>query len=206
MGKKIAEVMKKENQNFINGARGKGFSEELASEVFALIEPFAGYAFNKAHATSYALIAYQTAYLKANYPEEYMTALLMAYFGDADRVTIVVSECRRLGIKVLPPDINRSKALFAIEKDKRDDGDTVRADGGKERGPGRNRAIISEREKSGPYKSVEDLCRRANLSGVNRRVLESLIRAGALDCLGDRGTLNANVTRILDLYQRQGTS
>jgi DNA polymerase-3 subunit alpha len=85
MGKKIAEVMKKERQNFINGAKKNGYSEELANEVFALIEPFAGYAFNKAHATSYALIAYQTAYLKANYPEEYITALLMAYFGDSER-------------------------------------------------------------------------------------------------------------------------
>jgi len=203
MGKKIPEVMKKERQNFINGARKKGFSEELANEVFALIEPFAGYAFNKAHATSYALIAYQTAYLKANYPEEYITALLMAYFGDADRVTVVVGECHRLGIKVLPPDINRSQALFAIEKD----GDSTAVRFGltaiKNVGVGAVESIIDEREKGGPYKSVEDLCRRADLSGVNRRVLESLIRAGALDSLGDRATLNANIPRILELYQRQ---
>jgi DNA polymerase-3 subunit alpha len=203
MGKKIPEVMKKERQNFINGAKKKGFSEELANEVFALIEPFAGYAFNKAHATSYALIAYQTAYLKANYPEEYITALLMAYFGDSDRVTVAVSECHRLGIKVLPPDINRRQVLFAIEKD----GDVTAVRFGltaiKNVGVGAVESIIDEREKDGPYKSVEDLCRRADLSAVNKRVLESLIRAGAMDGLGDRATLNANASRILELYQRQ---
>ncbi|MCL2149412.1 MAG: DNA polymerase III subunit alpha [Dehalococcoidia bacterium] len=203
MGKKIPEVMKKERQNFINGAKKRGFSEELASEVFALIEPFAGYAFNKAHATSYALIAYQTAYLKANFPEEYITALLMAYVGDADRVTVAVSECQRLGIKVLPPDINRSQHLFAIEKE----GEGVAVRFGltaiKNVGTGAVKPIIDEREKNGPYKSVEDLCRRADLSTANRRVLESLIRAGAMDSLEDRATLNANVQRILELHQHQ---
>ena len=114
-----------------------------------------------------------------------------------------MSECRRLGIKVLPPDINRSKALFAIEKDNGATAIRFGLTAIKNVGLGAIEPIISEREQGGPYKSVEDLSRRANLSGVNRRVLESLIRAGALDCLGDRGTLNANVTRILDLYQRQ---
>ena len=203
MGKKIPEVMKKERQSFINGAKAKGYSEELANEVFALIEPFAGYAFNKAHATSYALIAYQTAYLKANYPAEYITALLMAYVGDADRVTVAVSECQRLGVKVLPPDINHSQSLFAIEQE----GDIKAVRFGltaiKNVGEGAVKNIIDEREKGGLYKSVEDICHRADLSGANRRVLESLIRAGAMDSLGDRATLDANVTRILELYQSQ---
>jgi len=203
MGKKITEVMKKERQNFINGAKKNGFSEELAGEVFALIEPFAGYAFNKAHATSYALIAYQTAYLKANYPEEYITALLMAYFGDADRVMVAVSECRRLGIKVLPPDINHSQVLFSIEKTSEVTAVRFGLTAIKNVGSGAVEPIIAEREKNGPYKSVEDLCRRADLSGANRRVLESLVRAGAMDSLCDRATLDANVSRILELYQRQ---
>jgi len=203
MGKKIPEVMKKERQNFINGAKKNGYPEDLAGEVFALIEPFAGYAFNKAHATSYALIAYQTAFLKANYPEEYITALLMAYFGDADRVTVAVSECRRLGIKVLPPDINHSQALFAIEKDSEVTAVRFGLTAIKNVGLGAVEPIIAEREKNGPYKSVEDLCRRADLSGTNRRVLESLIRVGALDGLGDRATLEANSSLILELYQRQ---
>ena len=203
MGKKIAEVMKKERQNFINGAIAKGYSEEIASEIFALIEPFAGYAFNKAHATSYALIAYQTAYLKANYPEEYITALLVAYFGDSDRVPIVINECHRLGIRVLPPDINRSQVLFSIDKGNGETAIRFGLTAVKNVGAGAVEPIIEEREKNGVYKSVEELCRRADLSGINRRVLESLIRAGALDCLGERGTLSANIGRILDLYQRQ---
>jgi DNA polymerase III subunit alpha len=204
MGKKIAEVMKKERRNFINGAKKSGYGEDIASEVFDLIEPFAGYAFNKAHATSYALIAYQTAYLKANYPVEYITALLMAYWGDADRVTTVVSDCRRLGIKVLPPDINKSQSLFSIEKQ---EGGAPAIRFGltaiKNVGLAAVQSIIEERSRGGEFNSIEDLCRRANLSAINRRVLESLIRAGAMDRLGDRGTLNANVQHILDLAQRQ---
>ncbi len=115
MGKKIAEVMQKERVRFMAGAKKKGFSLKVAEQVFALIEPFAGYAFNKAHSVSYALIAYQTAYLKANYPVEYMTALLLSHSGQQEKVATAVAECRRLGIKVLPPDINRSEASFTIE-------------------------------------------------------------------------------------------
>ncbi|GAG50118.1 unnamed protein product, partial [marine sediment metagenome] len=117
MGKKIPEVMKKEKRSFIAGAKKKGFSTEVAEEVFALIEPFAGYAFNKAHSVSYALIAYQTAYLKANYPAEYITALLITNADQLEKVASAVTECRRLKIPVLPPDINRSQASFVIEKD-----------------------------------------------------------------------------------------
>src|SRR4030042_4521214 len=104
MGKKVPEVMKKERNNFIAGAKENGFSADEANAVFDLIEPFAGYAFNKAHAVSYALIAYQTAYLKANYPVEYITAFLMANSGQAEKVFNAVSECRRLGITVRMPD------------------------------------------------------------------------------------------------------
>src|SRR4030043_180692 len=109
MGKKIPEVMKKERQNFVNGAKKNGVSAELAAEIFALIEPFAGYAFNKAHSVSYALIAYQTAYLKANYPAEYITAFLTIHAGEIEKAANAVAECRRLNITVVPPDINRSQ-------------------------------------------------------------------------------------------------
>jgi DNA polymerase-3 subunit alpha len=119
MGKKILDVLMKEKQSFIEGAKNRGFSKELAEQVFALIEPFAGYAFNKAHAASYALIAYQTAYLKANYPVEYMTALLTTHAGVTEKITTAIGECRRLGITVLPPDINRSRTHFSIERDER---------------------------------------------------------------------------------------
>ena len=204
MGKKVPEVMKKEKRNFIAGAKKNGFSAEVADEIFALIEPFAGYAFNKAHAVSYALIAYQTAYLKANYPVEYITAFLMANSGQLERMAVAVAECRRLGITVLPPDINRSQASFAIEKD----GDNVRGirfglTAIKNVGLGAIEPIIAERNKGGYFKSVEDLCRRVDLRGVNKRVMESLIKAGALDSLGSRGTLLHNVNRILSLAQRE---
>ena len=117
MGKKIPAVMKEEKRNFIAGAKKMGYTAELADEVFALIEPFAGYAFNKAHSVSYALIAYQTAYLKANYPAEYITAFLVTNADQLEKIATAVAECRRLGISVLPPDINRSQTSFSIEGD-----------------------------------------------------------------------------------------
>jgi DNA polymerase-3 subunit alpha len=204
MGKKIPEVMKKERRNFLAGAEKNGFSTKLAEEVFTLIEPFAGYAFNKAHAFSYALVAYQTAYLKANYPAEYMTALLMSHVGQPEKVASAVAECRRLGITVLPPDINYSQANFAIEPV--DSGaPTIRFGLAaiKNVGLGAVEPIITERLRGSQFKSIEDLCHRVDLRNVNRRVMESLIKAGALDCLGDRGTLLHNVSGILSLAQRE---
>jgi DNA polymerase-3 subunit alpha len=115
MGKKVAEVMKKEKRSFMAGAKKREFSNEVAEAVFALIEPFAGYAFNKAHAFSYALIAYQTAYLKANYPAEYMTAFLTIHAGELEKIAGAIAECRRLNINVLPPHINLSQIEFSIE-------------------------------------------------------------------------------------------
>jgi DNA polymerase-3 subunit alpha len=205
MGKKIPAVMKKERRNFITGAKKNGFSPEIAAEVFELIEPFAGYAFNKAHAVSYALIAYQTAYLKANYPVEYITAFLVANAGQPEKVANAIVECRRLGITVLPPDINHSQATFSIEDDDKDNASAIRfgLTAIKNVGLGAIDPIIAERNKGGEFRSVEDLCRRADLSGVNRRVLESLIKSGALDSLGSRGTLLNNTNRILSLAQQQ---
>ncbi len=204
MGKKISEVMKKEKRNFMAGAKKGGFSTEVASEVFALIEPFAGYAFNKAHAVSYALIAYQTAYLKANYPAEYITALLITNAGQPEKVASAVAECRRLGITVLPPDTNRSQATFSIEKEV-NNVSAIRfgLTAIKNVGLGAIEPIITERNKGGDFKSIEDLCRRCDLHGVNKRVMESLIKAGALDSLGDRGTLLHNINSILSLAQRE---
>jgi len=203
MGKKIPEVMKKERRRFIDGAKKNGFSTEVASQVFDLIEPFAGYAFNKAHSVSYALIAYQTAYLKANYPAEYITAFLIIHAGQPEKAASAVAECRRLGITVLPPDINRSQVTFSIEKD----GDAPAIRFGlaaiKNVGPGAVEPIVAQRSAGGEFKSIEDLCRRCDLRGVNRRVVESLIKAGAFDSLGNRGTLVNNVNRILSLAQRE---
>ena len=203
MGKKIPEVMKKERRNFMAGAKQNGFSPEVASDVFALIEPFAGYAFNKAHSVSYALIAYQTAYLKANYPAEYMAAFLIIHVGQPEKAADAAAECRRLGITLLAPDINRSGVTFTIEKD----GETPAIRFGlaaiKNVGAGAMEPVVTERERGGEFKSVEDLCRRCDLHGVNRRVIESLIKAGAFDALGSRGTLLNSVNRILSLAQRE---
>ncbi|MBI4294917.1 MAG: DNA polymerase III subunit alpha [Chloroflexi bacterium] len=203
MGKKIPEVMKKERQNFIAGACQRGFSIELAEQVFGLIEPFAGYAFNKAHSVSYAMIAYQTAYLKANYPVEYMTALLITSTGQLEKAGSAIAECRRLGITVLPPDINHSQLEFTIESQDSNSAIRFGLAAIKNVGASAVEPLLATRRQGGPFKSVEDLCRRADLRGMNKRVLESLIKAGALDCLGRRGALLQNLDRILSLAQRE---
>jgi DNA polymerase-3 subunit alpha len=205
MGKKIAEVMRKEKRNFINGAKKQNYPAELAEEVFALIEPFAGYAFNKAHSVSYALIAYQTAYLKANYTAEYITAFLTIHAGQLEKIAGAIAECRRLNIEVLSPDINRSQLAFSIESNGSGQ-PSIRFGLGSIKNVGASaiEPLIKERNANGEYKSIEDLCRRANLQSVNRRVMESLIKAGALDCLEKRGTLLNSITRILSLAQREG--
>jgi DNA polymerase III subunit alpha len=205
MGKKIPEVMQKEKVNFINGAKKLGYSEEIAEEIFALILPFAGYAFNKAHSVSYALIAYQTAYLKANFPSEYMTAFLISASDDLEKMGTAIAECKRLKVAVLPPDVNKSEAVFAIE----DSGDIAKPSirfglaAIKNVGPGAIEPLITERNKNGPFKSIEDFCRRADPQTTNRRVLESLVKAGAFDQFGDRGALLNNIDRILSLAQTE---
>jgi DNA polymerase-3 subunit alpha len=212
MGKKIPGVMKKEERNFITGAKKKGIPPELAQEVFSLIEPFAGYAFNKAHSVSYGLIAYCTAYLKANYPIEYMVAFLNTYSDNMERVRSAIAECRRLGIKVLPPDINRSYASFVIETSP----STPSPVNGEGRGEVAIRFglasiknvgfspiehILSGRDSEGDFKSVEDFCYRTDLRNINKKVLESLIKVGVFDSLGSRKTLLESLNKIISLSQ-----
>ena len=203
MGKKIPEVMRKERNHFIAGARKKGFSQELAKEVFDLIEPFAGYAFNKAHSVSYAMIAYQTAYFKANYPAEFMTAVLTMNMGQPEKISSAISECRRLGIPVLPPDISKSSSMFSIEAAADQKGIRFGLGAIKNVGLGAVEPIIASREEGGEFKSIEDFCRRSDLRAINKRALESLIKVGALDSLGSRGSLLASIDRILSLAQRE---
>jgi DNA polymerase III subunit alpha len=206
MGKKIAEKMRGERDNFVRGAVAKGYSKQDASAIFDLIEPFAGYAFNKAHATCYGTISYQTAYLKANFPVEYMTAVLMLAAnhpaGLAERVGQAVTECARLGVRILGPDVNASRTNFSREAGAaaiRFGLATV-----KNVGEGVAEAIIAAREADGPFQSLEDFCRRVPFKNVNKRVIESLIKAGAFDSLSaDRGTLLANADRLLSLAQRE---
>ena len=204
MGKKIPEIMAQERERFIQGALQQGHSRELAEEVFALIEPFAGYAFNKAHAVSYGLISYWTAYLKASYPEEYIVCLLNAYPGNAEKISVAVEECHRLGIPVLPPDVNNSEAQFSIEQ--RDDTRAAVRFGLatiKNVGASAVLPIIEARAKEGPFQAIEHMCRAADLRGLNRKALESLIKAGAFDSFGDRGAISRSVPRIQALAQSE---
>ncbi|MGK2964375.1 MAG: DNA polymerase III subunit alpha [Tepidiformaceae bacterium] len=207
MGKKIREVMVAEREGFTRGAIAKGYSEAEAAAVFDLIEPFAGYAFNKAHSWSYGNIAYQTAYLKANYTVQYMTAVLQMTKSSGDplaRVAAAAAECTRLGIELLPPDVNYSGENFQVET--REDGSlAIRYGLGVVKNVGATavEGIIAGRETDGPYRDVEDFCRRADLAGANSRALEHLVKAGALDMLGDRGTLLVNVDRLLNVARRE---
>ena len=204
MGKKIPEVMRDEKDKFVNGALKQGFNKELAEEVFQLIEPFAGYAFNKAHSISYAMIAYWTAYFKANFQEEYMTAVMNAHSGQSDKISTDVTECLRLGIPVLLPDVNRSELNFSIDLD-HDGNNSIRygLSSVKNVGSSSMKPLVDERKENGRFTSLEDMCRRANLGSVNRKSLESLIKGGALDSLGDRGSLFNSSDTILSLAQRE---
>ena len=203
MGKKIPEKMKQERQNFITGAGENGISAEMAAEIFALIEPFAGYAFNKAHSVSYALIAYETAYFKANYPVEYMAAFLNTYMDHSERLRSAIIECRRLGIPVLPPDINRSQADFVIEEQDGKAAIRFSMTAIKNVGKAAIEPIISARKDGDDFTSIEELCRRVDLHSVNKKVLESLIKAGALDCLSPRGALLQAIDQIISMAQRE---
>ena len=204
MGKKIPELMRQERERFIEGAVGKGFSQQLAHQVFDLIEPFAGYAFNKAHSVSYALISYWTAYFKANFPLEYMTSVLNSRLDHPEKTASSVSECFRMGISVLLPDINRSDIYFTIDSDEQ--GAPALRTGlaaVKNVGEGTLRPIVEERQGAGTFETVGEFCLRADLRGLNRRALESLIKAGAFDSWGGRQALLAAADQMLSLSQRE---
>ena len=198
MGKKDASLMAQERDRFVAGAQGKGFTEELAIQVFDLIEPFAGYAFNKAHSVSYAMISYWTAYFKAHYPLEYMASVLNSRLDNTERVVSSINECSKLKIPVLLPDINRSEEFFTIDKDC---GPTPSLRFGlaavKTVGEGAIRPIVAERQQNGTFQSIDDFCQRADVSGLNRRTLESLVKAGAFDSLGPRGAFLASLEQII---------
>jgi DNA polymerase-3 subunit alpha len=181
MGKKIPEVMEKQRSNFIHGCVKNSIKESTAAKIFDLIEYFSGYGFNKSHSTAYALISYRTAYLKANYPVEFMTALLTSERDNTDKIVEYVNEAQRMGLVVLPPDINESEGLFKVRDEK-----TIRFGllAVKNVGHGAVDSIVESRTAKGNYKSLEDLCQRIDLRLTNRKVLESLIKCGAMDSFG----------------------
>ena len=197
MGKKKPEEMQKHKEIFlygdeklnIPGAKKKGFDLKKSEEIFDLMAKFAEYGFNKSHSAAYAMVTYQTAYLKAHYPMEYMSALLSNEVDKGDKVVVFIEECKRMGIKVLPPDINESYKDFTIDEH------SIRFGLGaiKNVGSGAIDIIVEERENNGQYKNISDLCKRIDLRQVNRKVLESLIKAGALDCFGKKRSQLLNV-------------
>ncbi|MEX2599459.1 MAG: OB-fold nucleic acid binding domain-containing protein, partial [Dehalococcoidia bacterium] len=204
MGKKIASLMQQEREKFVKGALEQGYGQTIAEQVFDLIEPFAGYAFNKAHSVSYAVVAYWTAYFKANYPVEYMTCVLNAYDGNAEKASAVIAECGRLGIRVLPPDVSRSDVRFSVDNDE-EGRPAIRYGLASIKNVGESAVsdLVAERHENGPFESLEDFARRAGSSVANRRVLESLARVGALGAFGHRGQLLANLDSILRLIQSE---
>ncbi len=204
MGKKDAKVMAEERAQFLEGIKANGYTEKLGNDLFDLIQPFSGYAFNKAHATCYGVIAYQTAYLKANYTIEYMCAVLQSASGNTDRIAAALAECHRLGIPVMAPDVNRSEANFTIEavEDGRE-GIRYGLAQIKNVGAGAVEGLLTERRAAGPFAHLEDFARRISAREINKRVLEALARAGALDCFGSRGGIIGGLDRILSLAQQE---
>ncbi len=204
MGKKIASLMAQERDRFVEGARANGFEEGVAVNIFNLIEPFAGYAFNKAHSVSYALISYWTAYFKAHYPLEYMASVINSRMDHPEKVVSSINECFRLNIPVLLPDINKSDEYFTIEKE---NGSAPGLRTGlaaiKTVGEAAVRPLVEERRTGGPYASLDEFCRRADPRGLNRRTMQSLVRAGAFDSLGPRGTIDDAVDQIIATAQRE---
>lgn len=195
MAKKIPEVMEKERKNFINGCLKNGIKESISSKIFDLIEYFSGYGFNKSHSAAYALISYRTAYLKAHFPVEFMTALLTSERDNTDKIVEYVDEANRMGLTVLPPDINESESLFKVVDSK-----TIRFGllAVKNVGQGAVESILEARKK-GRFESLLELCERIDLRLVNRKVLESLIKCGALDYFGlPRAQMVAGLPLILE--------
>ena len=197
MGKKNAEEMAQQRQRFVSGAKERNYNERKVVKIFDLMEQFAGYGFNKSHSAAYALLAYQTAYLKTHYPVEFMAALLTSVTGNTDDVVKYINECREMGIAVEPPDINVSDANFTPH------GAAIRFGLAAVKNVGHNaiESIVAGRKK-GAYTSFFDFCESVDLRLLNKRVLESLIKSGAMDALGSRSQLFAVVDKAIDRAQK----
>ena len=204
IGKKIPEEMAKQHIKFVEGCvKHGGMTEAKAESLWKLFEPFQGYGFNKAHAASYGLVAYQTAYMKANFPAIYMSAVLTADAGDVEKIAEFIGDCKRMNIPVLPPDINESFQDFTVvkilnEPDKIRFGlKTI-----KNFGEGIANTIITERKKNGPFKSLSNFLDRIRDKNLNKKSLEALIKAGAMDQFGERGQMLVNIENML-VYSKE---
>ena len=186
MGKKNADEMAKQRELFTEGAVNKGFEQELASNIFDLMEKFAGYGFNKSHSAAYALVAYQTGWLKAHYPAEFMAATISSDMDKTDKVVTFIDECRAMGLDLLPPDVNNGQFHFSVDIQ----GRVLYGLGAiKGLGEGPVENIIAARTEGGPFKDIFDFCARVDGRKVNKRALEAMIRSGALDEIGPEGEI-----------------
>lgn len=202
VGKKIVKLLGEQKEKFIEGCVKNGLSVKLGAEIFSFIEPFAGYGFNRSHAACYAMVAYQTAYLKANYPAEFMAALLTSDQQDTDRIALEIEECRKMNLLIQQPDINQSFETFTVVGG--DNGKTTIRFGLKAiKNVGEHIAevLIAERKANGPYKTVSDVLERIEDKDLNKKSLESLIKSGAFDSLGERGQLLANVEAMIAFHK-----
>ncbi|XSG86217.1 MAG: DNA polymerase III subunit alpha [Methylohalobius sp. ZOD2] len=204
MGKKKHEEMAKHRAIFVKGATERGVTEETAQYIFDLMEKFAGYGFNKSHSAAYAWVSYQTAWLKAHYPEAFMAAVLSSDMDNTDKLVGFVDECRALGLTLLPPDVNTSGYRFTVMED--DKGKQIILYGlGAVKGVGQSaiEAILEARNRGGPFADLYDFCRRIDLRRANRRILEALIRAGAMDGLGpERARLMGDLPQALQAAEQ----
>ena len=206
MGKKIPKEMAAQKEKFIQGALDNGLTSEKAVKLWGLIEPFAAYGFNKAHAASYAMVAYQTAYMKANYPVEFMAAVLSAEADDNKKISEAVTECQALGISVLPPDVNESLASFTVINDRE-----IRfgLSAVKNLGSDVIDAIIAERKQSGPFVSLANFLRRVQTRNFNKKSWDALVRSGSLDRFAERNLMLQNTETALEYaraHKNQGVS
>lgn len=202
MGKKIPELMEKQEKKFKKGCMKNGIPEETVEDLWERIKPFAAYAFNKAHAASYGRVAYQTAYMKANYSIEYMAAILTADAGNVDKIANAINECERMGIEVLAPDINESFGTFTIVQQEDDEKIRFGLYSIKNFGEGISDAIIEERESNGNFRSLADFLERVQDRNLNKKSLEALVKSGAMDEFGERGQILANIDGLLE-YNKQ---
>jgi DNA polymerase-3 subunit alpha len=199
MGKKDKELMAKQKAEFINGAVAKGFSKKVAGDIFDMIEKFASYGFNKSHSVAYSIVAYQTAYLKAHYPAEYMSAMMTAEIGDSEYIVRLIDECKKMNIQVLPPDVNESEVIFTVT----DNGIRFGLSAIKNVGVSAVETIIQARKEGGRFKNLFDFCARVDLRLVNKKTLEALIQSGACDSLGGyRSQLFAAIELALSYGQK----
>jgi len=204
VGKKIASLLHEQEEKMVNGMIKNGLKPSVAKKIWDYVLPFARYGFNRSHAACYAMIAYQTAFLKAHYPSEFMASLLTSDHGNVDRIAIEVEECRQMGLEVLPPDINESFSTFTVVYDTlevREDKVSQKIRFGlsavKNLGENIIREIIKERKENGHFKSLEDLLSRVKTKDLNKKSLDAMIKSGALDKLGERNQLLYNMDKLL---------